>query len=89
MVDYNIFVKVTMPGTNSDPQRLHSPEDFHFRLKPGSAAIDAGVALPSINDTFSGRAPDLGAPTNQTARRLTTARVPCRLADHNPGRPGR
>ncbi len=60
LVDYDIFVKVTMPDAD-DPQRLYSPEDFDFRLKPGSAAIDAGVALPSINDNFSGRAPDFGA----------------------------
>jgi hypothetical protein len=44
-----------------DIQRLYSPEDFDFRLAPGSAAIDAGVALPTINDGYAGRAPDLGA----------------------------
>ena len=27
----------------------------------GCAAIDAGAALPNINDSFSGKAPDLGA----------------------------
>ena len=45
----------------ADPQRLFNAADFDFRLKPGSAAIDAGMALPTINDGFSGRAPDLGA----------------------------
>ncbi len=60
LVDYDIFVKVTMPDP-ADPQHLYNPEDFDFRLKPGSAAIDAGVALPTINDDFSGKAPDLGA----------------------------
>lgn len=60
LVDYDIFVHVTMPD-KSDPQHLYNPEDFDFRLKPGSAAIDAGVLLPTINDDFSGRAPDLGA----------------------------
>ena len=45
----------------SDPQHLYSPEDFDFHLKPGSAAIDAGVLIPTINDDFTGRAPDLGA----------------------------
>jgi len=30
-------------------------------LAPGCNAIDAGVALPNINDGFSGSAPDLGA----------------------------
>ncbi len=60
LLDYDAFVNVRMPD-KSDPQRLYKPEDFDFRLKPGSAAIDAGVALPSINDDFTGRAPDLGA----------------------------
>jgi hypothetical protein len=32
-----------------------------LRLKPGSAAIDAGEILPGLNDGFAGRAPDLGA----------------------------
>ena len=27
----------------------------------GSAAVDRGVALPTVTDGFSGRAPDLGA----------------------------
>ena len=45
----------------TDPQRLYNPEDLDFRLKPGSAAIDAGMELPSITDGFTGKAPDLGA----------------------------
>ena len=60
LTDYDVFVKVTAPD-KSDPQRLYNPEVFDFRLKPGSAAIDAGILLPTINDDFSGRAPDLGA----------------------------
>jgi hypothetical protein len=32
-----------------------------LRLAPGSAAIDAGLALPNVNDGFAGVAPDLGA----------------------------
>jgi hypothetical protein len=32
-----------------------------LRLRPGSAAIDAGEVLPGFNDGFAGRAPDLGA----------------------------
>jgi hypothetical protein len=45
----------------SDPQRVYGAEHFDFRLKPGSAAVDAGVVLPNITDDFTGRAPDLGA----------------------------
>ncbi|MGC2331025.1 MAG: hypothetical protein WA581_06210 [Candidatus Acidiferrales bacterium] len=60
LVDYDVFMHVTMPD-KSDPQRLYNPEDFDFRLKPGSPAVDAGALLPTINDDFTGRAPDLGA----------------------------
>ncbi len=60
LVDYDIFVKVAAPDP-ADPQKLYNPADYDFRLKPGSAAIDAGTVLPTINDNFSGRAPDLGA----------------------------
>ena len=45
-----------------DPIRtLYNPADFDFQLRPGSAAVDAGIRLPGINDDFTGRAPDLGA----------------------------
>ena len=32
-----------------------------YTLAKGSPAIDAGVVLPTINDNFTGHAPDLGA----------------------------
>ena len=60
LVDYDVFVNVSIPD-KSDPQRLYRPEDFDFRLKAGSRAVDAGILLPSITDDFTGRAPDLGA----------------------------
>jgi hypothetical protein len=60
LLDYDVFVNVRIPD-KSDPQRLYKPEEFDFRLKPGSAAVDAGVALPTITDDATGRAPDLGA----------------------------
>ncbi len=60
LVDYDAFVNVRIPD-KADAQRLYNPADFDFRLKPGSIAIDAGTPLPSINDDFTGRAPDLGA----------------------------
>jgi hypothetical protein len=55
-----VFVDVKIPD-KGDPQRLYNPEDFDFRLKPGSAAVDAGTELPGITDGFTGKAPDLGA----------------------------
>lgn len=60
LLDYDVFVNVKAPD-KADPQHLYKPEDFDFRLRAGSAAIDAGVALPTIDDDFTGRAPDLGA----------------------------
>ena len=60
VVDYDTFRGVRMPDA-SDPQRVYKTEDYDFRLKPGSAAVDAGIDLPNITDGFSGKAPDLGA----------------------------
>src|SRR5262249_29937182 len=59
LVDYDVFVKVSPPGP--DPRTLYKPSDFDFELRPGSAAVDAGLPLPGVNDDFTGRAPDLGA----------------------------
>ncbi len=60
LVDFDTFVHVTMPD-KTDPQRLYKPDGLDFELRPGSPAIDAGVALPSITDGFMGKAPDIGA----------------------------
>ena len=59
-LDFDIFESLAPP----DPSKRHAvyhSMDLNFRLKPGSAAIDAGVPIPTVNDDFSGRAPDLGA----------------------------
>lgn len=56
-VDLNVFaapVKLPNPGVDKWP----APD---LRLKTGSAAVDAGVPLPNVNDRYSGKAPDLGA----------------------------
>jgi hypothetical protein len=60
LVDYDIFVKVA-PTDRADLRKLYRAEDFDFRLRERSKAVDAGVRLPNINDDFTGRAPDLGA----------------------------
>jgi len=59
IVDYDVFQKVSPPGP--DLRTLYKPADFDFQLRPGSAAVDAGVRLTGVNDDFTGRAPDLGA----------------------------
>ena len=59
-VDYDIFENLAPP----DPARryhVYHSMDLNFRLKANSKAIDAGVVLPTINDDFTGKAPDLGA----------------------------
>ena len=63
LVDYDVFMKVTkLDGKDlATVQRLYKAEDFDFRLKPGSAAVDRGTTLPNVTDGFTGQAPDLGA----------------------------
>lgn len=59
-VDFDIFEKMTPP----DPSKRHAvyhATDLNFRLKPGSKAVDAAVPIPTVNDEFTGKAPDLGA----------------------------
>jgi hypothetical protein len=59
-LDYDVFMNVQPP----DPRRPHTvyeSRDVDFRLRPNSAAVDAGCRLPNVNDNFQGSAPDLGA----------------------------
>ncbi len=59
-LDFDIFERMTPP----DPTRRHAvyhARDLNFRLKPDSAAVDAGAVIPTVNDGFVGAAPDLGA----------------------------
>jgi hypothetical protein len=59
-VDYDDFIELAPPSPQ-DRHAVYHAMDLDFRLKPTSKAVDAGVALPTVNDDFSGRAPDLGA----------------------------
>ena len=47
-VDYDIFENVPRLDAKDVKtiQRLYRAEDFDFRFKPGSAAVDRGVILP-------------------------------------------
>ena len=59
-VDFDVFEKLVPP----DPAKRHAVYhaiDLSFRLSPDGKGIDAGVAIPTVNDDFTGRAPDLGA----------------------------
>jgi len=59
-VDFDIFESMTPPDPD-DPYAVYVAEDINFRLKPGSKAMDAGIAIPNLNDGYRGSAPDLGA----------------------------
>ncbi len=59
-VDFDDFENLAPP----DPAKRHAvyhASDLNFRLNPNGKAVDAGVLLPTVNDGFTGRAPDLGA----------------------------
>ena len=59
-VDYDIFEGLAPP----DPAKryaVYHAMDLHFNLKPNSRAIDAGVIIPTVNEDYVGRDPDLGA----------------------------
>jgi hypothetical protein len=60
LVDYQIFSNVARPDPDNI-SRLYRAEDLDFRLKPNTAAVDAGCILPNVNDEYTGSAPDLGA----------------------------
>jgi len=57
LVDMSVFENnVAFPDP---PMPERKPPELS--LKPGSAAVDAGVLIPNLNDDYTGRAPDLGA----------------------------
>lgn len=59
-VDFDIFEKLAPP----DPGQRHAvyhAMDLNFSLKSTSKAVDAGVVIPTVNEVFQGKAPDLGA----------------------------
>jgi hypothetical protein len=59
-VDFDIFEKMTPPD-HTQRHAVYHAMDLNFHLKPGSKAVDAGVVIPTVNEGFAGRAPDLGA----------------------------
>ena len=59
-IDYDIFENLKAPDP-AQRYRVYHSMDLNFRLKASSKAIDAGQVLPTINDDFTGKAPDLGA----------------------------
>lgn len=59
-VDFDIFERMSPP----DPTQRHAvyhAMDLNFALRPNSKAVDAGKPIPTINEGFAGKGPDLGA----------------------------
>jgi hypothetical protein len=75
LVDYDIFMNVRRLDAQDIPslQKLYKAEDFDFRLKPGSAAVDRGVVLPNVRMAFQERRP-ISAPLKSARRSLTMGR---------------
>ncbi|MFC1895163.1 hypothetical protein ACFL0Q_00700 [Thermodesulfobacteriota bacterium] len=44
-----------------DAKGDYRPEEMNLQLSPESNAIDAGYVLPTVNDGYTGKGPDLGA----------------------------
>ena len=59
-VDYDIFENL-QPPTATDRHKVYHAMDLNFKLKPNAKAVDAGQLIPTVNDNFAGKAPDLGA----------------------------
>ena len=59
-IDYDIFEKLGAP-TGTNRHAVYHAMDLNFKLKANSKAVDAGVMIPTVNENFSGKAPDLGA----------------------------
>ncbi|MBL8217293.1 MAG: hypothetical protein JNK87_41620 [Bryobacterales bacterium] len=61
-LDFDIFENLTPPDPDPGKRyRVYHAMDLNFKLKPGGKAVDAGTPLATVNDGFTGRAPDLGA----------------------------
>ncbi|MHC1766820.1 MAG: hypothetical protein AB9869_21360 [Verrucomicrobiia bacterium] len=59
-VDFDIFEKLSPPDHRNRYAVYHAM-DLTFALKPESKAVDAGVLIPTVNEDFTGKAPDIGA----------------------------
>jgi len=63
-IDYDVFENLKKPIHALErglPSPVYHSVDLNFKLNPKGKAVDAGVAIPNINDNFNGKAPDLGA----------------------------
>jgi hypothetical protein len=59
-VDFDVF-EALVPPDPADRHAVYHAVDLNFRLKPIGKAVDAGMSIPTVNDGFRTRVPDLGA----------------------------
>jgi hypothetical protein len=57
LLDWNVFTGAKPPPGDD---KFADPKAMDMTIRSGSKAVDAGVAMPGINDSFTGKAPDLG-----------------------------
>ncbi len=58
---YGIFENASEPDHAIDKSKIYYAQDVDLRPKPGSAVVDVGCVIPSVNEDFDGKAPDIGA----------------------------
>lgn len=72
VVDMSIFRKakatpvvtrktIARQGAKESDYRLYTPDELDLRPQEQSKVVDAGERLPTINDSFNGKGPDIGA----------------------------
>jgi len=59
-IDYDIFENLK-PADAAKRHAVYHAMDLDFRIKAASKTVDAGAPIPTVNEGFAGRAPDLGA----------------------------
>ncbi|MGD9857917.1 MAG: hypothetical protein AB7U20_23480 [Planctomycetaceae bacterium] len=59
-VDFADFEDL-VPPDSANRHAVYHAVDLNSPLIPSSTAVDAGVLIPTVNDGYEGRAPDLGA----------------------------
>lgn len=59
-VDFDVFERMAPPDSAKRYAVYHAM-DLNFALNPNGKAVDAGQRIPTVNERFTGSAPDLGA----------------------------
>ena len=83
LVDYDVFMKVPKLDAQdaATVQKLYDARDLDFRLRPGSAAVDRGVALPTVTGRILRDGRRISVPSKPARPRQPMARVRSRNAE--------